>query len=140
MKVLFLDIDGVLHGVMQNCEGRWIIGEPLNKANRLAEVLQGHTVSVIISSTWRFDGLDSLIEMLPSLAPWISGVTTLDKNDNRFLEIIDYVEKNSISDWRALDDDYLPFGGHSKLIACDPSTGLQEDQLNAIQNWLNLVE
>lgn len=140
MRTLFLDIDGVLHGVTSNQEGRWIAGEPLNKVDALADLLERIAdpinLEIVISSTWRLDGLEVVCTKIPRLAPWIVDCTDTTRLDNRFDEIIDYVQKRGIRDWRALDDDVSPFSGHPNLIACDEAVGIQEDQLCKLSAWL----
>jgi hypothetical protein len=138
-KTLFLDVDGVLHGMRHDQGGRWIVGAPLNKIEILAQCLEVHDHSrldIVISSTWRFDGLNAVRQKMPRLSQWIRDCTDLSLNDNRYVEIITYVHKNQIQDWRALDDDISPFSDHPNLIACDEKTGIQEEQLQAIENWL----
>lgn len=141
MKVLFLDFDGVLHPMTEDERGRYPIGRPFVHESKLANCLENSNVKIVISSTWRRDGLAENKKSLPMLAHLIFDSTKIEMASteiSRYEEIMEYVDRYSIKDWRALDDDIAPFGKDKRLIACDPAVGLTNTQLGLISLWLNV--
>ncbi len=138
-KVLFLDFDGVLHPASGSHMPEFA------RAPMLAAVLEGAACDVVISSTWRDHyPLEHLKTLLP---PSLAGkvVATLGPDCRgphvRFVTICEWVAQHSPdSDWRALDDSGSEFPqGCANLILCDGRTGLDDRQLSALKEWLDLT-
>ncbi len=134
MKTIFLDFDGVLHSISSN------FNCPFNKLPILEELVSKYSFDIVISSTWRFYyELDDLKKRLNLLGERVKGVTGEVFNGPyaRYNEIIEYVEKNNIKDWRALDDSKQEFPDDEKnLIYCKPNIGIEIEQINYLKNWL----
>ena len=135
-KLLFLDFDGVLHPSSGPAEIAF------QSADDLAQVLVKHPCKVVISSSWRIHyTLDELKERLPvSMRDLICG-TTGDPHFGkwpRFHEIKNYmIERNIITNWRALDDSFIEFPFYcEELIVCNPNTGITNKEMAVLKQWL----
>jgi hypothetical protein len=136
-RVLFLDIDGVLH------PGNGADGCLMCSAKQLEDALSDHELRIVISSSWRFHmELEEIVERLPAgIADRVVDATG-DAHIGRwprFNEIRNWVVVNDpLVDWRALDDAKLEFPNPcTQLIACDPRTGFAVDQATALRKWLS---
>lgn len=126
--ILFLDFDGVLHG----------LGRPkLEHRPRLEAILRNFPmVEVVLSTSWRETyTLDALRDLFSEdVRPQIVGVTPLIVTQwppypphPRHGEIIAYLRQQSLEarPWLALDDDPRLFPkGCRELVLLDPAKGL----------------
>jgi len=62
MKIIFLDIDGVLNVMMPERDKFGSLFHP-HFVENLRRLINETGAKIVISSTWRFDGLDAMIEM-----------------------------------------------------------------------------
>ena len=134
-RIVFLDIDGVLHpypphsGLQRMC---WV-------PHIAVLVLPHPDVRVVIHSYWRdYHSVELLRELLGELGPRLLGVTPLGQ---RYESITEFLSKNeAISDYRSLDDiadefprDPVP----AELILCAGRTGASAPRIrSALRKWL----
>jgi hypothetical protein len=135
-KVLFLDIDGVLHGstvgeLIYTEAGPRIEGFGVCEHERLlAQLLEGHDVAVVVHSTWVRFGQAFLEQYLPNVASLGRLHLTRKHIESRALRIEDIVRRWKLTpgDYRILDDSVLEFGRYpglrAQLIACPREQGL----------------
>lgn len=118
MKIIFLDIDGVLNVIPQ---GRDKYGSCFHKhfEENLKWIVKETNAKIVISSTWRFSGIEIMKEMwkerdLPGdiidITPFTSVVTDYDasfsERAERGNEIRDWLNKNGdVEKYVILDDD-----------------------------------
>jgi hypothetical protein len=137
-KVLFLDIDGVLHAshvgeLVYTPSGPRVEGlgvcehEPM-----LARLLEGFEVEVVVHSTWVRFGESFLTGYLPNLAA--RGRLHLCKRhiESRAGRVEDVVRRWRLKpdDFAILDDSVVEFGAYpmlrERLIACSRSAGISD--------------
>jgi len=135
-RILFLDFDGVLHGVDAEPH-QYLVHAPV-----LAQALADADCEIVISSAWRYSyPLESLRLMLPpelgALASRCTG-RALTSPHARYDEILAHLAQRADPvDWRALDDSRYEFPEDCRnLIACDPQKGLGRRQLRELRQWL----
>ena len=135
-KLLFLDFDGVLHPTHFAGEA------PFSRAHILEETLAQFAPKIVVSSSWRFThNLEKLQKTLPSFITALligaTGAAVVGKHP-RFTEILQYLQGYGPVDWRALDDSYWEFPNPcTKLIRCNPNTGITERQIVELNQWLS---
>jgi hypothetical protein len=130
--VLFLDVDGVLHGLN---------GAPFSKREALWQILRAAPMlNVVFTSSWR--ERHSLAELAglatagggEDLMPRFIGMTPIIKETrkaHRQAEIMDWLESHGTRQWIALDDDPGLFEKHCpNLIRC-PVSGLDQATVGA---------
>ena len=135
MKTLFLDFDGVLHPTTVS-EDQLFCRMPL-----LAEALRFSDVNIVVSSSWRnHHSYNELLALFPEqLRGAVVGVTGEPYVGGwpRYQEILNSCKANGVRDWRALDDALLEFPKDCKeLILCNPNTGIDAKQVDALKQWL----
>ena len=99
MKVIFLDIDGVL-----NKKGRTI---NIDLLNILKYILEKTNAKIVISSSWRLGRMDKLLSTFEEhgIKERVIGTTSLFCDQNRESEIRDWVIRHeNISNWVVIDD------------------------------------
>ncbi len=130
--LLFLDFDGVLHG----------LGEPpFVRLPRLESVLRDHPrVEVVLSTSWRetysLEKLKALFssdmrERVIGQTPVINDpYTSADyRRHHRYREVVLYLEQEQMNKrpWLALEDDRRNFPeNHPNVVWCSDTTGLDD--------------
>jgi hypothetical protein len=134
-RILFVDIDGVLHpypphsGLVRMC---WV-------PDLAALVLPHADVHVVTHSSWRYDqSVEHLRGLLGELGPRLLGVAPAGQ---RYEAIKRYVAQSDIvADYRILDDmsDEFPTDpAPRELILCDGRTGIAAPRVRAmLRKWL----
>jgi hypothetical protein len=143
MKVLFLDIDGVL-----NCEStKEKIGErggifvamhglDARLVKRLKDWLALHPdVKVVISSTWRLD--ERMLEIVAETILFIDITQTMA---NRQTEIIDWLQRHEGVTHFAILDDIAQFNANFRhhFVQTSYVHGLRDKDLRRIEDILGL--
>lgn len=131
MKVIFLDIDGVLC-TMETYYRRkkefmnykkYI--SPIVDTDRLLllkQIIDKTSAKVVITSSWRTDiisGLSSGIELINLFKEYgieIYDLTPFDDNRNRVNEINSYLEQNEIENYIIIDDECISLECFSKHL------------------------
>lgn len=157
MKVIFLDIDGVInseefaiwiHVHPEFCENGghfWIDPE---KIDMIVNLCEETGAKLVISSSWRGWSLRATLEDfstyrdLSRLNPYIVGVTPrvfMEFNMSRGDEIQYYLDKDqSITHYCIVDDDNdMLDSQRDNFVRTDYKTGLTEEDVNKIKNILN---
>lgn len=130
--VLFLDVDGVLHGLN---------GAPFSKREALWQILRAApALEVVITSSWREQlslvqladratagGGEDLRSRFISLTPIIKDA----QKAHRQAEIKAWLETHGARPWIALDDDPSLFEKGCQNLICCPVSGLDEATINA---------
>ncbi|MGM9941728.1 MAG: HAD domain-containing protein [Bulleidia sp.] len=150
---LFLDFDGVLHvfymqgtpeyeKAVQRMKRKMDLIDPDCLAN-LETLVSEFDMDIIISSSWRFNGLDYCRKYLQKsgfrYVNRIVGVTD-DLNLDRRIEILKYLlDHPSYTSFLVLDDIRMKeFKGCAPII--DPTKGFNEKALKAAQKILRSLE
>lgn len=146
MKVIFLDIDGVLN-ITAGPEPTWK-KQTYHIEEELVEMLNMFLVDnldimIVVSSSWR-DDMDDLKRQLEhqGFEYWnnIIGHTMLE-GDFRGLQVATYMEENSISNYVILDDMYYTHEDidPKRFIKTNPYTGITDEDIKLIGEILNEV-
>ena len=134
LKTLFLDFDGVLHGMSQTS------ARPFERIYLLEPLVDVAPFAIVVSSSWRFHfELSEIRQRLGRLNPLVVGTTgeAIVGRNARHREILSYVQHHQINDWRALDDAYLEFPDDAAgLVLCNPRTGVTEREVRILRDWL----
>ena len=130
MRTLFLDFDGVLHAAN---------GPAFTHAPLLADVLRGHAVQIVITSSWRINQamVDMVARLGPLACPVVDTTPVIGNGSDRQREIECWRDGHYAEDFRVLDDDARLFEpGWPPLILCDGSTGLNQPAIDMLRAWL----
>ncbi len=126
MKVIFLDIDGVLNSThTRNPRGFPYVTDP-DLVDRLRDVVAKTGAEVILSSTWRYDPVGILAAKYYEI-PFVDMTPDLPKQ-SRSREILQWlgehplVERFAVVDDEDDDLDDLPLFQPSNKIGLDPET------------------
>jgi hypothetical protein len=138
MKVLFCDLDGVLHptGAVSFLADRTIsaIGA-FCWLNVLRDTLKDFPdVALVLHSTWRLEW-ETDQELKAQLPPWLAErvlETTPRSIVSRFASIQAYCAQKSIEQYVIIDDEPDAFPpGLPELITCHPKAGLSDPDIEA---------
>jgi hypothetical protein len=136
MKVIFLDIDGVLH--IKPSEGNSDRNGGLFKqeaVEALREIITKFSSNIVVSSNWKLQGIEYLRHVWEArnMPGKIIGITpVIDGEHNRYIEIQKYIDENGITDFIVIDDstgEGLEVFG-DRFINTDPTIGLTKELLN----------
>lgn len=133
MKVLFLDIDGVLNrkGTMERC-GHFL-GVDRQLSGKLLDWLKDRDVSIVLSSTWRLHP-----EMWDHLNE--AGIRWVDITPDigaRRQEIRYWLNQHpEVTKWAAIDDMVLS-ALDEHWVKTDTDTGITDDHLTRLSELLD---
>lgn len=129
MKVIFLDIDGVLNCQASGAQHRGGIGIEPENVKHLAHIVENTGAVIVLTSTWKLHWSKNKDNQHPSGAyvdQMLSefGLTVLDKTplgvSQRGAGIQKYLEEHSVDSWVVLDDEIFPdfeqYGILSRLV------------------------
>lgn len=165
MKVLFLDMDGVvnnsigddlvtlpmLNNLGKTCYATLFSGVNINPFCKLLNWLQEEDIKIVISSTWRLTMTPELFNRYfrkyfrnyrKDLVVGLTTVNLYPKYMHRGTEIKDYLNKhNDITEYIVIDDDIddivevLP---QHRVVKINGNTGLTDRDISKIQYmWFN---
>lgn len=127
MKVIFLDIDGVLNVIPQGHDAHGGIFHP-HLVDNLRHIIDSTDAKIVISSSWRHSGLQAMLDMWSDrkLPGEIIGITGYRKDldcfsKQRGTEVQEYVDKHpEIDTYVILDDDgdMLPHQWENHFVQC----------------------
>lgn len=135
-RVLFLDIDGVLHPHQRGT---------LVRIGLLEAVLRAYPeVDVVITSTWRMQHTrEELAELFAEdVQAQIVGVTPFSEKTpySRFNEVVEYMAGDPPLSWCALEDEaYLYPPDCQNVVLTDPAEGLTDADLAKVRAILQLA-
>jgi hypothetical protein len=138
-KILFLDIDGVLHPSSEKNPSKYF-----SKVSYLTEGLSVNTCNIVISSSWRFHlSIDELKSRFPNSIKNLIVDVTGDPyigEYSRYNEILSYLKSidKPFMRWITLDDSLFEFPNKCEnLIECNPNTGLEISEVKKLKEWLS---
>lgn len=147
---LFLDFDGVIHvfyvegtkkyrEALKRLKRNFDFVDPESLAN-LDQLVEMYDMDVIISSSWRYNGLDYCQKYLAKSGMKNSDhvIATTQKEDylDRRLEIVQYLKEHPVySGFLVLDDMAMPEFRRSD-IHTDPTVGFDEKKLDQAEKVL----
>lgn len=146
MKILFLDVDGVLNREgtkerVQTCHGPFI-GLDQELVQRLQAFLHGKDVHLVLSSSWRADERfnGAFTKALYDAGFRFVGETPRTAN-GRGGDILAYIQAQpqqpQVTHWAILDDvDCTPL--NHLLVRTDHNKGLQDTDLDKLSTLLDL--
>lgn len=140
MKVLFLDIDGVLNNESTKeriPDGifKGMIGVDAKLTKRYLDWLEGKDITVVLSSTWRLD--ERMMAILNENGIYWSDVTP--NMATRHIEVDDWLSRHNYKEFAILDD--MPFfKGWLKphFVQTSYIHGLREKNLRKVEEILGL--
>lgn len=158
MKIIFLDIDGVLNSAMwsehvaKNREEYYGVYIPewqdINAINMLERFIKNNDIKLVISSSWRLNTVEETkkdfkrYDYIRRLNPYIIGVTPYKDSRHRGEEIKAYLDEHpEIDNWVIVDDDtdILPEQTY-RFVWINNYYGLRNGDLINVENILNLWE
>ena len=138
MKLLFLDIDGVLTSNETISRKELLYTFSASCVGALNRILRDNKVKIILTSSWRtvFDAeKQNQIFRENGIIQLPGGQTNDFGYENRSLEIQDYLSKRKVENYVILDDMKINgFEGHFVLV--NPSTGLTENDVEKVNRIL----
>ena len=156
MKVIFLDIDGVLNCGSTEARCGYYLGIDDDKVQRLRRIVDATGAKIVLTSTWK-DGWDrEYKEDQDALANYLDrklkaeGLRILDKTDDehhdRGAGILRWIEGRPVESFVILDDclfDYNEMGLLQHLVETTEGTddgGLQNEHVQRAIEILNQQE
>ena len=138
MKLLFMDIDGVLTSNETISRKEFLYTFSASCVWALNRILRDNKVKIILTSSWRtvFDAeKQNQIFRENGIIQLPGGQTNDFGYENRSLEIQDYLSKRKVENYVILDDMKINgFEGHFVLV--NPSTGLTENDVEKVNRIL----
>jgi hypothetical protein len=144
MKIIFLDIDGVLNNIRSMKEGDWVNALDHENWDRtslatLQKVINASGAVIIISSTWRIHQPGEVWWneqfALAGLNAQCVGVTGRVDNGFRGAEVAEIVDILQPESYVILDDDQ-DFYDYQPFVWIDPEEGLTDDYVESILKLL----
>lgn len=151
MKIIFLDIDGVLNSIDSEDHFHCFIGLDYSGIKLLREIVDTTGAEIVLVSTWKLSW-DKDKSRLDSLGAYLDerlaeeGLTVLDKTGGSMNErghgIIDWLSEHPAESWIVLDDeifeDYEECGILSHLVKTSfYDGGLKDKHVEMAINLLN---
>ena len=140
MKLLFLDIDGVMTNDDRVINDRHVYSFSKSCVEVLNHILRTHEVKIILTSSWRTVYDPETIHrmftengVIQSPAGQTPSISTL----RRGLEIKKYLEKRSPTHFVILDDMEIT-GFPKNFLRIDPATGLTTEHIPIINEILGV--
>ena len=146
MKVIFLDIDGVLNCQSSKSSCHGMMGIDDDKVKRLKELVNTTGAKIVLTSTWKTDWQKVHKEQQGYMAEYLDkklkrhGLVIMDKTDsnsiNRGKGILDWIQGKKIESFVILDDedfDYQEAGVADRVVKtnfCNDNGGLQNKEMN----------
>ena len=151
MKVIFLDIDGVLNTIdtfkrrkdIYNNYGVIIPRIDFYRVKFLKEIIDKTDAKIIISSTWRkYDNdMKELKEVFSLFDLEVYDVTCIDISGKKGIEINDWLNKNEVDSFVIIDDETSDMIHLEKYVVKTrenfKATGLLEKHVDVAINILN---
>lgn len=138
MKLLFLDIDGVLTSDATKSRKELLYTFSESCVGALNRILTENNVQIILTSSWRtvFDvEKQNQIFRENGIIQLPGGQTNDFGYENRSLEIQDYLSKRKVENYVILDDMKIN-GFDEHFVLVNPSTGLTENDVEKVNRIL----
>jgi len=142
MKVLFLDIDGVLNhdATQERIKGRGglidgFVGIDQALLKRFQTWLKDKDIKIVLSSTWRTDE-GTMAELKDNGIEWIDVTPRLGLRGE---EVEQWLRENKVDRYAIIDDvDQFLFDQVQFLILTNPRIGVTDDDLKQVDVILGL--
>lgn len=144
MKIIFLDVDGVLNNIHSTERCRGFIGIEDSKVEILKEIVNKTCAKIVLSSTWKY-GWEKNINDCDGHGTYLnsklaySGLKAIDKTkdlSDRGEEILEWVNRNNITEYIVIDDeifkDFEELGIVNRLVKTTfygKDGGLQQEHI-----------
>lgn len=160
MKVIFLDIDGVLNsedlarkriadfrGWNDTTNTKFYDFIDENAVKLISDLCEQYNIKLVISSSWRLSTLEKTIDdfssdymlLLHPLVPFIIGITPRVESQIRGEEIAIYLQQNSnITDYCIIDDSDMLKEQTSNFVQTSFWHGLTNEHIPKIKSILKL--
>ena len=138
MKLLFLDIDGVLTSNETISRKEFLYTFSASCVWALNRILRDNKVKIILTSSWRtvFDAEKQNQIFRENGVIQLPGGQTNDFGyENRSLEIQDYLSKRKVENYVILDDMKIN-GFDEHFVLVNPATGLTENDVEKVNRIL----
>ena len=148
MKIVFLDIDGVLNTPSSKSRCGGYIGIDNDKVERLKKIIDKTKAEIVLISTWKqcWHKEKNFKPIQNTTANYLDAKLakfnlraidkTVDKFEGQYLSrgegILEYIQRNNVKKYVILDDfqfDYDGCGLTGNLIKTDQNEGLTEQQV-----------
>lgn len=147
MKVIFLDIDGVLNSVKSKSRYDGYIGIDNSKVKLLKEIIKETNAKIVLTSTWKKHWEKDSNLICHHDAKYLNNKLrkqglfildkTIDNDSNRGEGIHNWIKEYNVSNWVVLDDeifkDYEEYGILKHLVKTEfydkNGGGLQESHV-----------
>ena len=160
MKIIFLDVDGVLNCRNSTSKCQCFIGIDADKVKRLRRIVEVTGAKIVLTSTWKLHWIrdlrykdeqnelsNYLDRKLRRENLFISDKTTEDNLKHRGQGIYDYLSRHQVESWVVLDDeifdDYEYYGVMSHLVKTSfyaDNGGLQDEHVELAIGLLNTIQ
>lgn len=152
MKVIFLDVDGVLnyHGCMYSC-GRYIGVDP-EKVGYLKQIVDSTGAIIVLTSTWKSEW-ESFKELQDSLGHYLDrelakfGLKIRSKTHDCIIDrgagIKRWIAERAVESFVIMDDNEFDFeseGLKDRLVKTDFERGLTREDVEKAEKILNKTE
>ena len=156
LKVIFLDIDGVLNCQSSKSSCNAMLGIDDDKVRRLKKIIENTNAKIVLISSWKNDWQNIYKEQQGYMANYLDkklkrqGLAIMDKTEgdsvNRGRGIIDWLDGKKIESFVILDDedfDYQEVGISDRVVKTsfyDDNGGLQDNEMKQAIVCLNRKE
>lgn len=138
MKVLFLDIDGVVNCATTSQRHRGFIGIDPVMAFRVGKIVLDTGCEVVLSSSWRLSP-DARDEVAKQVYKFIDVTPDLQGKTDRGCEITAWLEKHPEVTRHAILDDNTDFHADQPLFKTSWATGITDEIAKEVTDYLNEV-
>ena len=136
MKVIFLDIDGVLNSIQDKFS--WTIETDIHFI-RLKRIVEKTGAQIVLSSSWRMgnSGRDIVHKRLQQFSMDFIDVTPIFNGQHRGREIADWLSRHEVESFVILDDEGDMDELVNHLVKTDMNIGLQDGDVDKAINLLS---
>jgi hypothetical protein len=135
MKVLFLDIDGVVNCAKTTQRSRGYIGIDPVLADKVRRIIKLTRCNVVLSSAWRLDE-QSRNEVRKKVCDFMA-VTPNIGSGFRGFEVLTWMQSRPDVKTYAILDDNTDFYAEQPLFKTEWETGITDDVAMEVVNYLN---
>lgn len=136
MKILFLDIDGVVNSVTTAQRHRGMIGIDPHMAFRVGKIVLDTGCEIVLSSSWRLSP-ESRDEVASQVYKFIDVTPDLMGRTDRGCEVIAWLGQHPEVTRHAILDDNADFHKEQPLFKTTWAEGLTDEIAAAVTEYLN---
>ncbi len=137
MKILFLDVDGVLNNAQTRERFNGYLGIDRELVKYVKQIVERTGCQIVVSSTWRLDP-EFLMEVEKVVGPYLDVTPVDDLYHFRGNEIFKWImHTKTPPECYAILDDTQAFYRHQPLFKTDPQVGITPEIVEQIVAYLN---